>query len=211
MFLDHGPIRDARRKRRRRAPAGEDATVQQIERELQETKERLQSTIEELETANEEFRSANEELLSVNEELQSTNEELETSKEELQSVNEELQTVNSELTYKIDELDRANSDLNNLFKSTQIATIFLDGNLAIRSFTPAVTNLFNLIPERSRPATERHRQPLCLSGARRATCAAVFGGGEAIERAVSLAGGEAIISRASPLSTARRRHRRRGR
>src|SRR5262249_39847489 len=111
--------------------------------------------IEELETANEEFRSSNEELLSVNEELQSTNEELETSKEELQSVNEELQTVNNELSSKIDELDRANSDLNNLFQSTQIATIFLDRNLVIRSFTPAITKLFNLIPsDRGRPLTD---------------------------------------------------------
>src|SRR5262249_32759793 len=133
----------------------EDATIRQIEEELQETKERLQSTIEELDTANEEFRSSNEELLSVNEELQSTNEELETSKEELQSVNEELQTVNHELSMKVDELDRANSDLNNLFQSTQIATIFLDRNLEVRSFTPAVTRLFNLIPgDRGRPLTD---------------------------------------------------------
>ena len=134
---------------------GQDTTVQLIEKELQETKERLQSTIEELETANEEFRSSNEELLSVNEELQSTNEELETSKEELQSVNEELQTVNHELSSKIEELDLANSDLNNLFRSTQIATIFLDRNLEIRSFTPAVTRLFNLIPSDSgRPLSD---------------------------------------------------------
>src|SRR5256885_11129509 len=63
--------------------------------------------------------------------LKKNNEELETSKEELQSVNEELQTVNSELTNKVEELDRANSDLNNLFQSTQIATIFLDRNLVI--------------------------------------------------------------------------------
>jgi len=87
--------------------------------------------------------------------LQSTNEELETSKEELQSVNEELQTVNHELNTKIEELDRANSDLNNLFQSTQIATIFLDKDLEIRSFTPAVTKLFNLIPSDSgRPLTD---------------------------------------------------------
>ena len=115
----------------------------------------MQSTIEELETANEEFRSSNEELLSVNEELQSTNEELETSKEELQSVNEELQTVNNELSIKIDELDRANTDLNNLFQSTQVATIFLDRNLVIRSFTPAATKLFNIIPgDQGRPLTD---------------------------------------------------------
>ena len=166
VFLDHGPIetRDETGAERR---AGEDGAIQQIERELQETKDRLQSTIEELETANEEFRSANEEMLSVNEELQSSNEELETSKEELQSVNEELQTVNSELSYKIDELDRANSDLNNLFQSTQIATVFLDGNLAIRSFTPAVDQAVQSDPDRPRPAADRHRQPDRLPGSRR--------------------------------------------
>jgi two-component system CheB/CheR fusion protein len=155
VFTDRGPISAQDEPPRTERREGQDTTVQLIEKELQETKERLQSTIEELETANEEFRSSNEELLSVNEELQSTNEELETSKEELQSVNEELQTVNHELNTKIEELDRANSDLNNLFQSTQIATIFLDKNLMIRSFTPAVTRLFNLIPSDSgRPLTD---------------------------------------------------------
>jgi two-component system CheB/CheR fusion protein len=85
----------------------------------------------------------------------STNEELETSKEELQSVNEELHTVNTELNSKIDELDRANTDLRNLFESTQIATVLLDGDLIIRSFTPAVTTIFNLISaDRGRPLTD---------------------------------------------------------
>src|SRR5215469_2869777 len=155
VFTDRGPVSAQDDSPRTERAEGQDSTVQLIEKELQETKERLQSTIEELETANEEFRSSNEELLSVNEELQSTNEELETSKEELQSVNEELQTVNNELSTKIEELDRANSDLNNLFQSTQIATIFLDRNLEIRSFTPAVTKLFNLIPtDRGRPLTD---------------------------------------------------------
>ena len=73
----------------------------------------------------------------MNEELQSTNEELETAKEEQQSVNEELQTVNVDLHDKIEALDRANADLRNLFESTQIATIFLDRKLVIRSFTPS--------------------------------------------------------------------------
>ncbi len=186
VFLDHGPleIRDETGGERH---AGEDGTIQQIERELQETKDRLQSTIEELEAANEEFRSANEEMMSVNEELQSSNEELETSKEELESVNEELQTVNGELSYKIDELDRANSDLSNLFQSTQIATIFLDGHLAIRSFTPAVTKLFNLIPtDRGRPLTDivsRVAYPELEADIR-----TVINGGEPVERPVSVAG-----------------------
>jgi two-component system, chemotaxis family, CheB/CheR fusion protein len=132
-----------------------DANLDQLERELRETRERLQSMAEEYETAIEELKSSNEEMVSVNEELQSTNEELETSKEELQSVNEELQTVNHELTVKIDELDHANSDLRNLYESTQIATIFLDRNLVIRSFTPAVTRIFSLIPsDTGRPLTD---------------------------------------------------------
>jgi len=62
------------------------ATIQQLERELQETRQGLQATVEELETTNEELKSSNEEMLSINEELQSSNEELEASKEETQSI-----------------------------------------------------------------------------------------------------------------------------
>ncbi|WP_395456477.1 CheR family methyltransferase [Azospirillum melinis] len=129
--------------------------VEQLERELRDTKERLQSTIEEYETSLEELKSANEELISVNEELQSTNEELETAKEETQSVNEELHAVNIELNSKVEELDQSNSDLQNLFNSTQIGIIFLDRSLLIRSFTPAITQIFNLIAsDRGRPLTD---------------------------------------------------------
>jgi two-component system CheB/CheR fusion protein len=136
-------------------PDNVEGSNQQLEHELRDTRERLQATIEEYESAVEELKSSNEELQSMNEELQSTNEELETSKEELQSVNEELQTVNSELNAKVDEVDRANSDLRNVFESTQIATIFLDHNLVIRSFTPAVAGIFNLISsDRGRPLTD---------------------------------------------------------
>ena len=92
---------------------------------------------EEYESSVEELKSSNEELQSMNEELQSTNEELETSKEELQSLNEELNTVNLELSERVEQLDRANSDLRNVFDSTQIATIFLDRKLVIRTFTQA--------------------------------------------------------------------------
>ena len=132
-----------------------DPNLEQLEREPRDTRERLQSMAEEYETAIEELKSGNEEIVSVNEELQSTNEELETSKEELQSVNEELQTVNHELTIKIDELDRANSDLRSLYESTQIATVFLDRDRTIRRFTPGVTRIFSLIPsDRGRPLTD---------------------------------------------------------
>ena len=139
-MLQHG-FRAVRHRQNPAAP-----TLDQLQQDLVSTQEKLQSITEEHETALEELRSANEELHSVNEELQSTNEELETSKEEIQSVNEELHTVNARLSEKVDELDRANGDLRNLFTSTEIATIFLDRHLIIRNFTPAVGNIYNLIP-----------------------------------------------------------------
>ncbi|MBW8908925.1 MAG: PAS domain-containing protein [Mesorhizobium sp.] len=130
-----------------------------LERELRDTRERLQSTIEEYETALEEVKSSNEELVSVNEEAQSTNEELEASKEEMQSLNEELNTINVELTSKIEELDHVNSDLRNLFESTEIATIFLDRSLVVRTFTPAASSFFSLRPtDVGRPLTELSSQ-----------------------------------------------------
>lgn len=123
----------------------EDSMVRQLENELEATRADLQSTIEELESSNEELKASNEEVMSMNEELQSTNEELETSKEELQSMNEELATVNNQLRDKVDELDRANNDINNLLNSTDIAAVFLDTELKIRRFTPAIGKLLNLL------------------------------------------------------------------
>ena len=126
-----------------------------LDRELRDTRERLQATIEEYETAVEELKSSNEELVSVNEEAQSTNEELEASKEEMQSLNEELNTINAELVAKVEELDRANNDLKNLFESARIATVFLDRHLVIRNFTPAASAFFNLRPtDIGRPLTD---------------------------------------------------------
>lgn len=153
LFLDQGPLLS--REEALERYANDDGTSQHMERELHETRDRLQSMIEEYETALEELKSSNEELVSVNEEMQSTNEELEASKEELQSVNEELHTVNAELNGKVDALDRANSDLLNLFESTNVATVFLDSQLVIRSFTPAVASVFNVRPsDCGRPITD---------------------------------------------------------
>ncbi|HJX29830.1 MAG TPA: PAS domain S-box protein, partial [Thermoanaerobaculia bacterium] len=129
----------------REGPPDTAVAIQRLETELRLTKDHLHATLEELESSNEELVASNEELLSINEELQSTNEELQTSKEELQSVNEELETINTELKKKIEELDRANSDLLNLFQSTRIATVFVDRDLRIKKFTPSATELFRLI------------------------------------------------------------------
>jgi len=129
--------------------------VAQLERENRDLREQLQSISEEHATTVEELRSANEELQSVNEELQSTNEELETSREEIQSINEELHVVNLQLSGKVEQLDRSNSDLKNLFDSTRVATVFLDPHLIIRSFTPEIASIYNLIPsDLGRPLTD---------------------------------------------------------
>jgi two-component system CheB/CheR fusion protein len=147
MFDDRtSSEKPAGKKRKKAIKDYSDPMVASLEKELESTKEHLQTTIEELETSNEELKSTNEELQSVNEELQSTNEELETSKEELQSTNEELMTVNTELQNKVDELSAANNDINNLLASTDIGTVFLDTDLCIKRFTPAMTKMINLIP-----------------------------------------------------------------
>ncbi|MBV9551412.1 MAG: PAS domain-containing protein [Alphaproteobacteria bacterium] len=154
VFTDVGAPRSTREAASEPQPR-ERADVQHLEHELRDTRERLQSMVEEYETALEELKSANEELVSTNEELQSTNEELETSREETQSINEELNTVNSELHRKVEELDRTNDDLRNLFDSTPIGTVFLDRNMVIRTFTPAIGAIFNLIAgDRGRPLTD---------------------------------------------------------
>jgi len=116
------------------------AHVQSLESELRHTRENLQATIEELETSNEELQASNEELVASNEELQSTN-------EELHSVNEELYTVNAEYQKKIAQLTEMTDDMDNLLRSTDIATIFLDHNLYIRKFTPQVARIFDLLPQ----------------------------------------------------------------
>ncbi|MGB7347222.1 MAG: PAS domain S-box protein [Pirellulaceae bacterium] len=115
--------------------------IEQLERELATTRDDLDNTMQEMETANEELKSSNEELLSMNEELQSANEELETSKEEIRSGS--------------DAIARANTDLENLLRSTRIATIFMDDDFVIRSFTSAATEIYGLIPtDIGRPLTQ---------------------------------------------------------
>jgi len=182
VFNDIGP--SLNREDAGAAAGPPDESTLQLERELRETRERLQSLIEEYETALEELKSSNEELVSVNEELQSTNEEMEASKEELQSLNEELHTVNTELGGKVDELDRANADLTNLFDSTRVATVFLDHNMIIRNFTPAASNIFNILPgDRGRPLTDlvsRVALPTLAEDVR-----SVFDSGKTLERTIA--------------------------
>ena len=118
--------------------SGEQIAAMEIE--LRQSKQNLQATIEELESSNEELQAANEELVASNEELQSTN-------EELHSVNEELYTVNAEHQNKIAQLSELTRDMEHLLESTEVHTIFLDSQLAIRKFTPRIADKFNFLPQ----------------------------------------------------------------
>lgn len=168
-----------------------------LEQELTYTRESLQSTVEELETSNEELQSTNEELIASNEELQSTN-------EELHSVNEELYTVNSEHKQKIEELTQLTSDMDNLLKSTEIGTIFLDRELQIRMFTPAISSAFNVLDQDiGRPIDHiayklDHKDLL-------GDIQSVMAGGESVEREVQNSDGETFLQRIRPYRTAQGR------
>jgi two-component system CheB/CheR fusion protein len=127
-------------RRKKRADAIDPA----ISAELMRSQEELKALREAMRASEEERQAAIEELQSTNEELQSANEELTTSKEEAQSMNEELQTINVELQSKLDDLALAQSDMQNLLNSTDIATLFLDKDLNVRRFTEQIKRIINL-------------------------------------------------------------------
>ena len=161
-----------------------------LEAELGTTKESLQAAIEQLEASNEELQASNEELQASNEELQSTN-------EELQSVNEELYTVNAEYQRKIAELTELTNDMDNLLASTEVGTIFLDGQLRIRKFTPQAAGIFGLVPhDVGRPIeTFAHtmHHPELVDDLKR-----VLASGKAVERDLTELNGRSFFLRLLP-------------
>ncbi|HZP12313.1 MAG TPA: chemotaxis protein CheB [Nevskiaceae bacterium] len=81
-------------------------------------------------------------------------EELDASREELQALNEELTASNDQLNVAIDELDQSNNQLKDkvtelemqsqVLSSGAVATLFIDADLRVRWFTPAICDLFPL-------------------------------------------------------------------
>jgi two-component system CheB/CheR fusion protein len=178
-----------------------DATVRELETELDLARNRLQTILEEFETSQEEMRASNEELQSANEELRSTMEELETSREELQSINEELQTLNQENKHKVEELSQLTNDLQNLLQATDVATLFLDRSLRILRYTPRVSDIFNVRhSDRGRPLddlTHRLRYQGLIEDAKRVLQTLV-----PIEREVDSQDGNSwYVVRATPYRT----------
>jgi two-component system CheB/CheR fusion protein len=112
--------------------------------ELQNAQQEMQSLRQEMQASKDQMFTLNEAMKLNNEELQSANEELTTSKEEAQSMNEELQTINNELQTRLDDLALAQSDMQNLLNSTDIATLFLDNELNVRRYTEQAVPIFHL-------------------------------------------------------------------
>jgi len=112
--------------------------------ELIVTRDRLNARDKQHAQALEALAAANEELQSINEEYRSTTEALETDKQQLQSANVELKTVNAELKSELAGLSSSQIDLQNLIAATEIGALFLDQQLRIKFFTPAVAKHFNI-------------------------------------------------------------------
>jgi two-component system CheB/CheR fusion protein len=114
--------------------------IRELERDLGFAEESLRATVEEL-------GSANQELLAANEELRAANRELQSAMNELHSVNDELQAVGTEHQRRIAALVQSAQDTESLLASAELAAVFVDADLRVRRFTPALGRFFNLIAQ----------------------------------------------------------------
>jgi two-component system CheB/CheR fusion protein len=62
----------------------------------------------------------------------------------MQSMNEELQTINTELQTKLDDLALAQSDMQNVLNSIEIAILFMDQGLNVRRYTARASSIISL-------------------------------------------------------------------
>lgn len=59
-------------------------------------------------------------------------------------MNEELQTINAELQTKLHDLALAQSDMQNVLNSIEIAVLFLDQDLNVRRYTERAATIISL-------------------------------------------------------------------
>jgi len=118
----------------------------------------------------------------------------------LRSMNAELSAVNSLLNTKLSELERTNSDLNNLMNGAAIPMVFLNRELRIMSYTPGAQDLFRLIPsDVGRPLSDLHNSleyPELTADA-----GFILNGGDPVERDVREQSGKWFFARMLPYHT----------
>ena len=117
----------------------EQERLEVLERLLSSTQETLQGAMAELEADNAALRQGEAAMAASHETLLMAN-------EELQTTNEALYAVHDEQQQRIAALTRQASDMDNLLRSTEIGAIYLDPELRIRQFTPAIADVFHLLP-----------------------------------------------------------------
>lgn len=76
--------------------------------------------------------------------LEVSNEALTAANQKLMTANRELTTINQTFERKIDELSSLNDHLDHLLINTNIAALFLDGNLNVKLFTPEAAKMLQL-------------------------------------------------------------------
>lgn len=170
--------------------------VNDLEEELQFTRHSLQLTIEELQASNEKLDLANEELVSSNEELQSTN-------EELKSVNEDIYAVNAELEARNTQLAQLNRDHDNLLASTEVGTVFLDAELRVRKFSPAITSFLKLLPQDIGRPIDHIAYTLTLQSEFLQHLQDVLQNGSKLEKEIQVGPDEWVLKRILPFRTER--------
>ena len=169
-----------------------------LELELQATRADLLATQESLQSTAEALNATNEELQAANEELQSANEELNSANEELHSTNEELYSVNTEFERSNIELKQLNTDLINLLTSIDNGIIFLDKQMHIRKFNPAISAFFKLLPQDIGRPIDHIAYQLADQSILEADIRCVLKDGSVIEKEVSTREGEWLLSRIMP-------------
>lgn len=124
-----------------------------LQQELQYNKQKLEENIQELE-------DSNQELLAINQEMSENNDELQDTNEDLHHVNDELSLLNAEHQNKIEQLIEVTDDMENLFRSSDVATLFLDAEGCIRRLTPKAGDIFALNRDDVGRPLENFRNPL---------------------------------------------------
>jgi|GEM_PF-6949487 len=129
--------------------------------------------------------------------------ELEAQVASLRKRNEELAATVAGFQRRNDQLQRLNDDLNNLLNSTEVGTVFVDRELRVRKFNPAIQQIFPLRPlDIGQPidhvALHLAGREQMLEGIRN-----VVATGEPLQNEVQLHNGSWLLRRVLPFVTAR--------